>query len=237
MVEGPGATKNARNARKLVGCRLASVEGADVPVGAKLAEVLCLGKEVWLIFASDAAAATGDDSDDVVDLCGGSDKDDDSVIDLTSEKDDGSTRPPTPPPKQEHAVRVHFGMSGSLKVDAKTPGYGARALRCTFDGGRTLEVFNVGEYGGVHAARNVAKVREKVFTRTSLDVCSEAFDAAAAAARLARETSKTVTICAESLFYGPVGRSTGQLYTGRRRRDGPERLAGHGQHYQERGAP
>ena len=50
MVEGPGATKNARNARKLVGCRLASVDGADVPVGARLADVLCLGKEVWLIF-------------------------------------------------------------------------------------------------------------------------------------------------------------------------------------------
>ena len=186
MVEGPGATKNARNARKLVGCRLASVDGADVPVGATLAEVLCLGKEVWLIFASDVAAS-GDDSDDVVDLCGGSDKDDDSVIDLTSEKDDGS-RPPTPPPKQEHAVRVHFGMSGSLKVDSKAPGYGARALRCAFDGGRTLQVFNVGEYGGVHAARDVAKVREKVFTRTSLDVCSDSFDPAAAAARLARET-------------------------------------------------
>ena len=200
MVEGPGATKNARNARKLVGYRLASIDGIDsVPVGARLAEVLCLGKQVWLIFASEAAAATGDDSDDdVVDLCGESDKEDD-VIDLTSEKDDGS-RPPTPPPKCEHAVRVHFGMSGSLKVDAKTPGYGARALRCAFDGGRTLEVFNVGEYGGVHAARDVAKVREKVFTRTSLDVCSEAFDAAAAAARLARETSKTVTICAESLL-------------------------------------
>jgi hypothetical protein len=192
MVEGPGATKNARNARKLVGCRLASVDGADVPVGAKLADVLCLGKEVWLIFASEAAA-TANDSDDVVDLCGGSDKDDDSVIDLTSEKDDGSARPPTPPPQQEHAVRVHFGMSGSLKVDSKAPGYGARALRCAFDGGRTLDVFNVGEYGGVHAARDVAKVREKVFTRTSLDVCSEAFDPAAAAARLARETSKTVT--------------------------------------------
>ena len=87
MVEGPGATKNARNARKLVGCRLASIDGADVPAGAKLADVLCLGKEVWLIFASEAAAATGDDSDD------------DSVIDLTSEKDDGSARPPTPPPK------------------------------------------------------------------------------------------------------------------------------------------
>ncbi|CAH0364371.1 unnamed protein product [Pelagomonas calceolata] len=183
MVEGPGATKNARNARKLVGCRLASIEGIDsVPVGARLAEVLCLGKEVWLIFASEAAAATGDDSDDVVDLCGGSD--DDSVIDLC-----GSDDAPTPPPKQEHAVRVHFGMSGSLKVDAKTPGYGARALRCAFDGGRTLDVFNVGEYGGVHAARDVEKVREKVFTRTSLDVCSEAFDPAAAAARLARETS------------------------------------------------
>ena len=227
MVEGPGATKNARNARKLVGYRLASIDGIDsVPVGARLAEVLCLGKQVWLIFASEAAAATGDDSDDVVDLCGGSD--DDSVIDLCS--DDAAEQ------KQEHAVRVHFGMSGSLKVDAKTPGYGARALRCSFDGGRTLEVFNVGEYGGVHAARDVAKVREKVFTRTSLDVCSEAFDAAAAAARLARETSKTVTICAESLFYGPVGRTTGRLYTGRRRRHGPERLAGHGQHYQERGA-
>ena len=75
MVEGPGATKNARNARKLVGCRLASVDGADVPVGAKLADVLCLGKEVWLIFASDAAATGGDSDDDVVDLCGGSDKD------------------------------------------------------------------------------------------------------------------------------------------------------------------
>ena len=183
MVEGPGATKNARNARKLVGCRLASIEGIDsVPVGARLAEVLCLGKEVWLIFASEAAAATGDDSDDdVVDLCGGSD--DDSVIDLCG-SDDAST-----PRTCEHAVRLHFGMSGSLKVDAKTPGYGARALRCAFDGGRTLEVFNVGEYGGVHAARDAAKVREKVFTRTSLDVCSEAFDPAAAAARLARETS------------------------------------------------
>ena len=92
MVEGPGATKNARNARKLVGCRLASIEGVDgVPVGARLAEVLCLGKEVWLIFASEAAAATGDVSDDdVVDLCGESDKEDD-VIDLTSEK---TTVPP-----------------------------------------------------------------------------------------------------------------------------------------------
>ena len=187
MVEGPGATKNARNARKLVGCRLASIEGIDiVPVGARLAEVLCLGKEVWLIFASEVAATGNDSDDDVVDLCGGSD--DDSVIDLCGSDEDA----PTPPPKQEHAVRVHFGMSGSLKVDAKTPGYGARALRCAFDGGRTLEVFNVGEYGGVHAARDVAKVREKVFTRTSLDVCSEAFDPAAAAARLARETSKTV---------------------------------------------
>ena len=225
MVEGPGATKNARNARKLVGCRLASVDGADVPVGAKLAEVLCLGKEVWLIFASDAAAPGDDSDDDVVDLCGGSD--DDSVIDLCS--DDAAEQ------KQEHAVRVHFGMSGSLKVDAKTPGYGARALRCSFDGGRTLEVFNVGEYGGVHAARDVAKVREKVFTRTSLDVCSEAFDPAAAAARLARETSKTV-LSVRNHFYGPIGRTTGRLYTGRRRRDGPERLAGHGQHYQEPGA-
>ena len=193
MVEGPGATKNARNARKLVGCRLASVDGADVPVGARLADVLCLGKEVWLIFASEAAATGGDSDDDVVDLCGGSDKDDDSVIDLTSEKDDGS-RPPTPPPKCEHAVRVHFGMSGSLKVDSKAPGYGARALRCSFDGGRKIEVFNTGEYGGVHAARDVAKVREKVFTRTSLDVCSDAFDPAAAAARLARETSKTIAV-------------------------------------------
>ena len=188
MVEGPGATKNARNARKLVGCRLASVDGADVPVGATLAEVLCLGKEVWLIFASDVAAS-GDDSDDVVDLCGGSD--DDSVIDLCG-SDDAST-----PRACEHAVRLHFGMSGSLKVDAKAPGYGARALRCAFDGGRTLEVFNVGEYGGVHAARDVAKVREKVFTRAGLDVCAEAFDPVAAAARLARETSKTVSICAE----------------------------------------
>ena len=187
MVEGPGATKNARNARKLVGCRLASIDGIEsVPVGARLAEVLCLGKEVWLIFASEAAAATGGDSDDdVVDLCGGSD--DDSVIDLCG-SDDAST-----PRTCEHAVRLHFGMSGSLKVDAKTPGYGARALRCSFDGGRTLEVFNVGEYGGVHAARDVERVREKVFTRTSLDVCSDAFDPAAAAARLARETSKTVT--------------------------------------------
>ena len=96
----------------------------------------------------------------MVDLCGGSDKDDDSVIDLTSEKDDGSARAPTPPPKQEHAVRVHFGMSGSLKVDSKTPGYGARALRCAFDGGRTLEVFNAGEYGGVHAARRGQGARE-----------------------------------------------------------------------------
>ena len=182
MVEGPGATKNARNARKLVGCRLASIEGIDgVPVGARLAEVLCLGKEVWLIFASEAAAATGGDSDDdVVDLCGGSD--DDSVIDLCG-SDDAST-----PRTCEHAVRLHFGMSGSLKVDAKTPGYGARALRCAFDGGRTLEVFNVGEYGGVHAARDVERVREKVFTRRSLDVCSDSFDPAAAAARLARET-------------------------------------------------
>ena len=90
-------------------------------------------------------------------------------------------------------TKVFAYYGGSLKVDAKTPGYGARALRCSFDGGRTLEVFNVGDYGGVHAARDVAKVREKVFTRTSLDVCSEAFDPAAAAARLARETSKTVT--------------------------------------------
>ena len=233
MVEGPGATKNARNARKLVSCRLASVDGADVPVGARLADVLCLGKEVWLIFASDAAAATGDDSD-VVDLCGGSDKDDDSVIDLTSEKDDGS-RPPTPPPKCEHAVRVHFGMSGSLKVDAKTPGYGARALRCAFDGGRTLEVFNVGEYGGVHAARDVAKVREKVFTRTSLDVCSDSFDPVAAAARLARETSKTVFyLC--GIIYGPIGRTTGRLYTGRRCYDGPKCKPRNWQYHQERGA-
>ena len=192
MVEGPGATKNARNARKLVGCRLASVDGADVPVGARLADVLCLGKEVWLIFASEAAATGNDSDDDVVDLCGESDKEDD-VIDLTSEKDDRS-RPPTPPPKCEHAVRVHFGMSGSLKVDSKAPGYGARALRCSFDGGRKIEVFNTGEYGGVHAARDVAKVREKVFTRTSLDVCSDAFDPAAAAARLARETSKTIAV-------------------------------------------
>ena len=56
-------------------------------------------------------------------------------------------------------------------------------------GARSLEVFNVGEYGGVHAAQDVAKVHEKVFTRTSLDVCSDSFDPAAAAARLARETS------------------------------------------------
>ena len=95
MVEGPGATKNARNARKLVGCRLASIDGIDsVPVGARLADVLCLGKEVWLIFASEAPVATGDDSDDVVDLCGGSD--DDSVIDLCGSDEDA----PTPPPKQ-----------------------------------------------------------------------------------------------------------------------------------------
>ena len=182
MVEGPGATKNARNARKLVGCRLASIEGIDgVPVGARLAEVLCLGKEVWLIFASEVAATGNDSDDDVVDLCGGSD--DDSVIDLCG-SDDAST-----PRTCEHAVRLHFGMSGSLKVDAKTPGYGARALRCAFDGGRTLEVFNVGEYGGVHAARDVERVREKVFTRRSLDVCSDSFDPAAAAVRLARETS------------------------------------------------
>ena len=84
MVEGPGATKNARNARKLVGCRLASVDGADVPVGARLADVLCLGKEVWLIFASEAAATANDSDDDVVDLCGESDKEDD-VIDLTKD--------------------------------------------------------------------------------------------------------------------------------------------------------
>jgi hypothetical protein len=221
MVEGPGATKNARNARKLVGCRLASVDGADVPVGARLADVLCLGKEVWLIFASEAAVA----DDDVVDLCGGSD--DDSVIDLCS--DDAAA------PKQEHAVRLHFGMSGSLKVDARAPGYGARALRCAFDGGRTLEVFNVGEYGGVHAARDVAKVREKVFTRTSLDVCSDAFDPAAAAARLARETSKTVFyLC--GIIYGPIGRTTGRLYTGRRCYDGPKCKPRNWQYHQERGA-
>ena len=224
MVEGPGATKNARNARKLVGCRLASVDGADVPVGARLADVLCLGKEVWLIFASEAAAATGDDSDDdVVDLCGESDKEDD-VIDLTSEKDDGS-RPPTPPPKCEHAVRVHFGMSGSLKVDAKTPGYGARALRCAFDGGRTLEVFNVGEYGGVHAARDVERVREKVFTRTSLDVCSDAFDAAAAAARLARET----TTVAVAVMNQGVSPGTGNIIKNEalhRARVAPDRKVG-----------
>ena len=103
-------------------------------------------------------------------------------------------------------------MSGSLKVDSKKAAGMGGGFTLRFDGGRTLEVFNVGEYGGVHAARDVAKVREKVFRR-ELGVCSEAFDPAAAAAQLARETSKTVTICAESLFYGPVGRTTGRLYT------------------------
>ena len=127
-----GAPERPKKAKK------ARVDEEDVT----LAELLCadpLLKAEPLEEEPDPSA-----DDDVVDLCGGSDKDDDSVIDLTSEKDDGS-RPPTPPPKCEHAVRVHFGMSGSLKVDAKTPGYGARALRCAFDGGRTLEVFNTGE--------------------------------------------------------------------------------------------
>ena len=189
MVEDPGATKNARNARKLVGCRLATIEGADVPVGAKLQDVLGLGKEMWLVFASDAVS--NDSDDDVVDLCGGgSDKDDDdSVIDLCG-SDDSSATPPT----REHAMRLHFGMSGSLKVDSKAPGYGARALRCTFEGGRTLDVYNVGEYGGVHPARDVRNVREKAFTRTSLDVCADAFNSTVAAARLARETNKPIAV-------------------------------------------
>ena len=189
-----------------------------MPVGARLAEVLCLGKEVWLIFASEAAAATGDDSDDdVVDLCGGSD--DDSVIDLCG-SDDAST-----PRTCEHAVRLHFGMSGSLKVDAKTPGYGTRALRCAFDGGRTLDIFNVGEYGGVHAARDVAKVREEVFTRTSLDVCSDSFDAAAAAAGLARET----TTVAVAVMNQAVSPGTGNIIKNEalhRARVAPDRKVG-----------
>ena len=154
-----------------------------------MTDVINLGKEMWLVFASDAVS---DDSDeDVVDLCGGgSDKDDDdSVIDLCGSDDSSAT-----PPMREHAMRLHFGMSGSLKVDSKGTGYGARALRCTFDGGRTLDVYNVGEYGGVHPARDVEKVREKVFTRKILDVCADAFDATAAAARLVRETNKTVAV-------------------------------------------
>ena len=149
--------------------------------------------------------------DDVVDLCGGSDKDDDSVIDLVL-GDDGASTPRT----CEHAVRVHFGMSGSLKVGEdprlRRAGFALRLRRR-----RTLQVFNTGEYGGVHAVRDVAKVREKVF---------HAHELGRLLRRLRSGGGGGAALC---------GARNGQNDRGRRH--GPERFAGHGQHYQERGAP
>ena len=88
-------------ARALVGLRLTQ-DCMGIPAGARLAAVLVLGKEMWLIFASSAGGGGGRQEEP---------GDDDSVIDLCSDEED----------EAETAVRCHFGMSGSLLLDGATP--------------------------------------------------------------------------------------------------------------------
>lgn len=210
MVEGPGATNNAKKSRALVGRRLEKdVPAFGLVAGATLTEVLCLGKEVWLVFATAAPPAPAppadEDDDDVVDLCG-----DDGIIDLCSSDDDvAPPAPAAPPAATETAVRLHFGMSGSLLLDGAAP-RSPRALeqfRCHLDGGRSLAVFGDATTGGVTRA-DAAAARAKVAARAHLDVCSDRFDAARAAERLAREGSKAI---AAALMDQNVSPGTGNI--------------------------
>ena len=74
-------------------------------------------------------------------------------------------------------------MSGSSRSTRRRPATARAPYAAPSTAGRTLEVFNVGEYGGVHAARDVAKVREKVDHAHELGrLFRSDFDPAAAAA-------------------------------------------------------
>ena len=203
MVEGPGTTNNGKKARALCGLRLAK-DCVGIPAGARLADVLVLGKELFLIFASPAAAPPS--------VVFASTAEDDDVIDLCSDSDDDA---PAATTETETAVRCHFGMSGSLLFDAAKP-RSARAveiLRADFEpsaGGRarSLAVFGDGSTGAACRA-DAASARARVAARAHLDVCSDRFDAARAAARLA-EVSGDATIAA-ALMDQRVSPGTGNI--------------------------
>ena len=100
MVEGPGATRNGRKAQAAVGCKVESLALPstcdlskstalqDTLPGLILCEAFSVGKEVFLIFTPEFNG--GDDDDD-------------------NSNSDGCAVP-----RDEVAVRLHFGMNGCL---------------------------------------------------------------------------------------------------------------------------
>lgn len=100
MVEGPGATRNGRKAQAAVGHKVESLALSstcdaskstalqDSLVGLILCEAFSVGKEVFLIFTPDYQSSGGHNDDDSNGDCAG--------------------------PREEVAVRLHFGMNGCL---------------------------------------------------------------------------------------------------------------------------
>eukprot|EP00756_Hemistasia_phaeocysticola_P057176 Hpha_TRINITY_DN33805_c0_g1::TRINITY_DN33805_c0_g1_i1::g.27495::m.27495/K10569/NEIL3; endonuclease VIII-like 3 len=133
MVEGPGATNNAKKARQLLGLRVQRAVGCSVGAGAVLKQVLKLGKTIWLVFSEEEV---------------------------------------------EYAIRLHFGMSGSLHLGTTRPrsNRAREALRLTFEGDRDLAVFSDGDTGGVRREEGVEDIRCLVVSRSHLDVCNPDFD-------------------------------------------------------------
>ncbi|KAJ1448890.1 hypothetical protein M885DRAFT_537527 [Pelagophyceae sp. CCMP2097] len=181
MVEGPGATKNADKARTLVGLKCDAVGGdaahlvAPNAYGATLIEVLSLGKQVFLFFRKSRPPPPPAQAD-VIDLCSDEEQD---------VSDDG-------------CVRLHFGMSGSLRVDgiSAAPSRQRRVLGLRFDASRTLDVFCDKDTGCCRVV-SAAAARKSFAEMRTLDVCYDGFDAARAATKVqAALLSKLKTIAA-----------------------------------------
>jgi len=136
---------------------------------------LVLGKEVWLIFL------TEERSGEEVNESGKQE-----VIDLCSDDDD------TPPPPTV-TLRLHFGMSGSLVLNASpTPRERSiELLRINFSSGTNLVVYGDGKFGSVTLA-DASIAEAKLSSLSHLDICSSSFDPVRSVERIKKEGEVTV---------------------------------------------
>lgn len=196
MVEGPGCTNNGRKARHHVGKRVLGVnghEGSKVVDAVRqrcLIDVLTLGKELWLVFGEPTALHGSQGVDEPSNDAGlGSP----SAISSSSGSGSGNagdlctTSSSGRRGTTETAVRLHFGMNGSLHVDASEPRFSGATLTLglVFEGGHRLRAFQ----STACVEPRAAAVRAKHEDGAGRDVCAEdaVFDHLACVAAVARQ--------------------------------------------------
>jgi formamidopyrimidine-DNA glycosylase len=160
MVEGPGCTNNGRRLASLTGQTVAglsgpSAKGANEARGKILVEVLTLGKELFIFFGNELpsplAALKGP---------------------FAAATEAAAKREPRPPsaPLVHAAVRLHFGMSGSIHLtgDAEPRSSNKQLSLCIhFAGGTRLKVFD-----STVSSAETTVARLKIAANRSRDVCA-----------------------------------------------------------------